>query len=267
MAELNLGHVVGPGVPTGGTSGQVLKKNSATNFDTSWSANDATTIPMSSSDSTSINEAIATLNNKIGALPSDTTVTSLDEIKTVLKNTFDGMASGARKTVAFVTNSYSGDYFEIAKRYAGVLEKTSNTSATCRLSNNNSHFVTVGLVVSSGTYTWTFTSLSDQIKKQSVTVTPTSALKSNAGRLFGYKTGNIAVITCLNIVLDSAISSDTEIASLSVTPNEQYFANCMTIDGTPLLAFVKTDGKLYLSGINTPPANKQIYLSLSFVTA
>ena len=59
MAELNLGHVVGPGVPTGGTSGQVLKKNSSTNFDTSWSANDATTIPMSSSDSTSINQAIA----------------------------------------------------------------------------------------------------------------------------------------------------------------------------------------------------------------
>lgn len=121
---------------------------------------------------TSQNQAIAT----IGALPSDTTtVTSLDAIKTVLKNTFDGIASGARKTVTFVTNNYSGDYFEIGKRYAGILEKTSLTSATCRLSNNNSHFVTVGLVVSSGTYTWTFTSLSDQIRKISVGLNNTSA--------------------------------------------------------------------------------------------
>lgn len=36
MAQVNLGHVVGPGVPSGGTAGQVLKKNSSTNFDASW---------------------------------------------------------------------------------------------------------------------------------------------------------------------------------------------------------------------------------------
>ena len=36
MATVNLGHVVGPGVPTGGTAGQVLKKASSTNFDAAW---------------------------------------------------------------------------------------------------------------------------------------------------------------------------------------------------------------------------------------
>ena len=43
MAQVNLGHVVGPGVPTGGTANQVLVKNGSTNFDTSWK--DAGTIP------------------------------------------------------------------------------------------------------------------------------------------------------------------------------------------------------------------------------
>lgn len=36
MAQVNLGHVVGPGIPSGGTTGQILKKASGTNFDTAW---------------------------------------------------------------------------------------------------------------------------------------------------------------------------------------------------------------------------------------
>lgn len=38
MAELDLGLVVGPGVPSGGTAGQVLKKKSAADYDTEWAA-------------------------------------------------------------------------------------------------------------------------------------------------------------------------------------------------------------------------------------
>ena len=40
MAQVNLGHVVGPGVPTGGSANQVLVKNGSTNFDTSWKTAD-----------------------------------------------------------------------------------------------------------------------------------------------------------------------------------------------------------------------------------
>lgn len=36
MAQINLGHVVGPGVPSGGTANQVLKKASSTNYDDAW---------------------------------------------------------------------------------------------------------------------------------------------------------------------------------------------------------------------------------------
>lgn len=36
MAELDLGKVVGQGVPAGGTTGQVLQKASATDYDTQW---------------------------------------------------------------------------------------------------------------------------------------------------------------------------------------------------------------------------------------
>lgn len=38
MATVNLGHVVGQGVPSGGTAGQVLKKASSTNFDAAWAS-------------------------------------------------------------------------------------------------------------------------------------------------------------------------------------------------------------------------------------
>jgi len=40
MAQVNLGHVVGPGVPTGGSANQVLVKNGSTNFDASWKTAD-----------------------------------------------------------------------------------------------------------------------------------------------------------------------------------------------------------------------------------
>ena len=43
MATLNLGHVVGQGVPSGGTAGQILKKSSSTNFETAWA--DASSVP------------------------------------------------------------------------------------------------------------------------------------------------------------------------------------------------------------------------------
>ena len=43
MRTLDLGEAVGPGVPTGGTANQVLVKNGATNFDTSWK--DASQLP------------------------------------------------------------------------------------------------------------------------------------------------------------------------------------------------------------------------------
>jgi len=55
----------GPGVPSGGTAGQVLKKVNGTDFNTEWTNNDGTTIPMSSSDATTLNAAITSQNEAI----------------------------------------------------------------------------------------------------------------------------------------------------------------------------------------------------------
>ncbi|MEA5017059.1 MAG: hypothetical protein VB099_21130 [Candidatus Limiplasma sp.] len=61
MAELNLGHVKGAdgaGIPTGGSAGQILSKNSATDFDTVWKALTGADIPTSGLDATKLSAAL-----------------------------------------------------------------------------------------------------------------------------------------------------------------------------------------------------------------
>lgn len=38
VQKVNIGHVVGPGVPTGGSTGAILRKRSGANYDTEWAA-------------------------------------------------------------------------------------------------------------------------------------------------------------------------------------------------------------------------------------
>lgn len=38
VKKVNIGHVVGPGVPTGGSTGAILRKRSGANYDTEWAA-------------------------------------------------------------------------------------------------------------------------------------------------------------------------------------------------------------------------------------
>lgn len=212
--------------------------------------------------------SLTNLNNKIGILPNPTEISSLDGLKIHLLSIHNSLANNGMQTSHIdILAGYTGGYFVNSSRYAGVYKRlTANQGVIEYSSPNKADTVTVGLYSVSTSPTLNVFSTYSNIAKQSVTVTPTSALKSNTGRLFGYKTGNIVVITCINVQLDSAISSDTAIATLAVAPNEQYFANCISVDGNLYLAFVKTDGKLYLSGLNSPPANRQIYLSLSYVS-
>ena len=102
MAELNLGHVVGPGVPTGGTSGQVLKKNSSTNFDTSWTNNDATTIPMSSSDSTSISQVITNTN------PGQSLASNVDLDTVLTPGKYYASSNSIASTITHRPSKYNG---------------------------------------------------------------------------------------------------------------------------------------------------------------
>lgn len=36
VKKVNIGHVVGPGVPTGGSTGTILRKRSGSDYDTEW---------------------------------------------------------------------------------------------------------------------------------------------------------------------------------------------------------------------------------------
>ena len=75
MAQVNLGHVVGPGVPTGGTAGQVLKKNGSTNFDASWATLNSGNIPVSASDNTTVQQSLAATKGDIGIVEDGNTAT------------------------------------------------------------------------------------------------------------------------------------------------------------------------------------------------
>ncbi len=75
MAQVNLGHVVGPGVPTGGTAGQVLKKNGSTNYDTSWATLNSGNIPISASDNTTVQQSLAAVKSDMGIVEDGNTAT------------------------------------------------------------------------------------------------------------------------------------------------------------------------------------------------
>ena len=152
MAELNLGHVVGPGVPTGGTSGQVLKKNSSTNFDTSWTNNDATTIPMSSSDSTSINEAIS----NISSLYDLGTFSSESNLATALDTKISAMSNGKVASIRFQISSATDNFS--AYTYVGTLTKISSQYASMTVAiTTSSGFANI--VTGSRNSTWVFKQL------------------------------------------------------------------------------------------------------------
>ena len=75
MAQVNLGHVVGPGVPSGGTAGQVLKKNGSTNYDTSWATLNSGNIPISASDNTTVQQSLAAVKSDMGIVEDGNTAT------------------------------------------------------------------------------------------------------------------------------------------------------------------------------------------------
>ena len=75
MAQINLGHVVGQGVPSGGTAGQILKKNGSTNFDTSWTTLDGSMVPVSAGDSTTVQQSLAAVKSDMGIVEDGNTAT------------------------------------------------------------------------------------------------------------------------------------------------------------------------------------------------
>lgn len=128
----------GSGVPSGGTMGQVLTKDSGTDYDVSWEDPSGGTITDVTVDGTSIvDDGVAELE----------TVTQLrDGLMTALdKQKLDGIASGAEVNVQSDWNAISGD--------AQILNKPTIPSKTSDL-NNDSGFITGMTILSYGSSTW-----------------------------------------------------------------------------------------------------------------
>lgn len=117
----------GSGVPTGGTSGQVLTKHSATDYDVSWEDPSGSTITDVTVDGTSIvDDGVAELE----------TVTQLRDGLMVAtdKQKLDGIASGAEVNVNADWSAVSGD--------AQILNKPTIPSKTSDLTNDSGFITT-----------------------------------------------------------------------------------------------------------------------------
>lgn len=128
----------GSGVPTGGTSGQVLTKHSATDYDVSWEAPSGGTITDVTVDGTSIvDDGVAELETATQLR--NGLMTALDKQK------LDSIASGAEVNVNADWDAVSGD--------AQILNKPTIPTKTSDL-NNDSGFITGMTILSYGSSTW-----------------------------------------------------------------------------------------------------------------
>lgn len=137
IATLNDGND-GVGIPVGGTIGQVLTKDSGTDYDVSWEDPSGGTITDVTVDGTSIvDDGVAELETVTQLR--DGLMTSLDKQK------LDGIASGAEVNVNADWDAVSGD--------AQILNKPTIPSKTSDL-NNDSGFITGMTILSYGNSTW-----------------------------------------------------------------------------------------------------------------
>ena len=102
---VNLGHVVGPGVPNGGTAGQILKKNSATAFDTSWVDNTAEITKMGSSDNRTVAQAIGSVEASIAIVVNgDNAPQNLSVGQYIFLKNHSTLPSGGRHVTASISS-------------------------------------------------------------------------------------------------------------------------------------------------------------------
>lgn len=92
MRTLDLGEAVGPGVPTGGTANQVLVKNGATNFDTSWK--DASQLPAISDEATAREAADAALADGLAIIANGDTHAAVAAGQAVFVRSHSTLAAG-----------------------------------------------------------------------------------------------------------------------------------------------------------------------------
>ena len=110
-------------------------------------------------------------------------------------------------------------------------------------------------------------SLSNKIVTQNLSssVTRVSPLNTTGGTIGLHKSCNVATLSFNNIGVTSAVTVDTKIATLPVSPLSQIFFVGEEIDKGIVFFFIKPSGELYISGLTGANANKAMYGSASFI--
>lgn len=109
------------------------------------------------------------------------------------------------------------------------------------------------------------TALNNKLRDQNLTsgiVKTTIGANSDMALI---RTGNVAILNVVNLILPSAITADTLIAQIPVVPAAQTFAIFESLSGQSVFAFVNAEG-LKISRITGANANDNIYGSIIFVT-
>lgn len=142
------------------------------------------------------------------------------------------------------------------------MSSSDTTTVATAITNINDK---MGTVPSGQTVEGQITTLNSKMQNQILTygIVPTSiGANSNMSLV---KTGNVAILDVINLILPNNISADTLIAQLPVAPAVQTFATFETLSGKSVFAFVSADG-LKISGITGAEANDNIYGSIVFIT-
>ena len=103
------------------------------------------------------------------------------------------------------------------------------------------------------------------VNAQDIVFTRESVMNSvdvNSARL----EGSTVQLSLGNIMLNTNITADTKIATVSVPPISRVFTVGFSIDGNPVLCYVAPDGGVYISGLKHVDANKNIYVTFTYLS-
>lgn len=205
----------------------------------------------------------------------ETALTRIDQKNSTQDNAISGLQGDISKIHQSIAIIADGDTHTAIQAGQAVFVKNHSTLATGLYWANSAIGTDVALTSSNLTADSNggfnhlqneITTLNSKLQNQNLTsgIVPTSiGANSNMSLV---KTGNIAILDVINLILPNNISEDTLIAQLPVAPAVQTFATFETLSGKSVFTFVNADG-LKISGITGAGANDNIYGSIVFVTA
>ena len=214
MAQVNLGHVVGPGVPTGGTANQVLVKNGATNFDTSWK--DASQLPAIGDEATARDAADAALADGLAIIANGDTHAAVAAGQAVYVRSHSTLASGLYWASSAIGTNAALSTSNLTADASGGLNKLKADIDT--LNSNSAHIIIKPYTVtlSANSYVAPFThfgSLQTPYTQEIGTVIGVTSRNTSAVANFDRSGNRITVVgtNITSVVVDVIFATNVEV--------------------------------------------------------